>query len=481
MDALKACNAIPASNFQRLTNPSALMSTWVLTKPKRVTLCLANSCVQNRARFFFRCSRKPGTETNNETGSESVADPDSVSECEETSESESGTSEAFSSPSSPLPSSSRGLVFDLGSSNSWDSADIGWPVVKRFLSDDEERWYMWYYGKSNENPPSDSIGLAISSNGVHWERGGGIAEASSEVGSVMNCGKDWWSFDTEGIRPSEVLVMSSSRFRSSNPVYWLYYTGYSSEKIEFFDNSLKFILENPDGYCTSNVESQENRTSRGMLKSLPGLCISQDGRHWARIEGAHHSGALFDVGSEGEWDSLFISSPQVVVHSSSDLRMYYHSFDVDKGHYAIGIARSRDGIRWLKLGKIMGGGKAGSFDELGVMNPCVARNRKDGDYVMAYEGIAADGRRSIGVAVSPDGLKQWVRLQDKALLQPAEKGCWDDKGVGSPYLVSVDSNAGDCWRLYYGGVGDGGRGGIGMALSEAKDITSFTRWSGFQV
>ncbi|KAI9085439.1 hypothetical protein K1719_032600 [Acacia pycnantha] len=483
MDALQACNAIPVSNFQRLRNPSSLISTWASTKPKRVTLYSSNSCVKTRARVFPYCSRKPDTETNSETDSESVADSDSVSECEKTSKLESGKREGVSSPSSQSSCSFTGLVFDLGSLNSWDSADIGGPVVKRFLSDEEERWHMWYYGKSNENPASECIGLAISSNGVHWERGVGPAESSSKVGIVMNCGKDWWSFDTEGIRPSEVLVMSSTRVRSSNPVYWLYYTGYSSEKIEFFDNnSLEFILENPDGVFTGNVENQQNRTSGGIFKSLPGLCISQDGRHWARIEGPHHGGALFDVGSEGEWDSLFIASPQVVYHGNGDLRMYYHSFDVEKGHFAIGIARSRDGVRWLKLGKIMGGGKPGSFDELGVMNACVARNRRDGNYLMAYEGVAADGKRSIGMAVAPDGLKQWVRLQDEAVLNPAEKGSWDDKGVGSPYLVPVDSDAGDGWRLYYRGIGDGRIGGaIGMAFSEENDITNFTRWSGFPV
>ena len=41
--------------------------------------------------------------------------------------------------------------------------------------------------------------------------------------------------------------------------------------------------------------------------------MSQDGRNWARIEGPHHTGALFDVGAEGEWDQLYIGSPQVTM------------------------------------------------------------------------------------------------------------------------------------------------------------------------
>lgn len=42
----------------------------------------------------------------------------------------------------------------------------------------------------------------------------------------------------------------------------------------------------------------------------PGLAMSQDGLNWARIEGDHHTGALLDVGDEGQWDALFIGSPQ---------------------------------------------------------------------------------------------------------------------------------------------------------------------------
>lgn len=47
------------------------------------------------------------------------------------------------------------------------------------------------------------------------------------------------------------------------------------------------------------------------LRLRPGLAMSQDGRNWARIEAEHHTGALFDVGEEGEWDEMFIGGPQV--------------------------------------------------------------------------------------------------------------------------------------------------------------------------
>ncbi|KAL6350742.1 hypothetical protein AAG906_028207 [Vitis piasezkii] len=224
------------------------------------------------------------------------------------------------------------------------------------------------------------------------------------------------------IRPSDVVIMSSNRVRGSSAVYWLYYTGYSSEKVVFLDDSLELYLENPE---RAGAENGENGGIGKIFKSLPGLAISQDGRHWARIEGEHHTGALFDVGLENEWDSMYIASPQVVFHGN-------------------------DGIRWVKLGKIMGGGISGSFDESGVVKACVVKNRRDGKYVMAYEGVDGNGRRSIGLAVSPDGLKEWRRSQDEAVLMPAEDDGWDNKGVGSPCLVQMDGDgdgdgvSGDC-------------------------------------
>lgn len=382
---------------------------------------------------------------------------------------------------SPNPSFSRGLVFDLGPSHSWDSSEIGSPVVKRFLSDDEERWYMWYHGSSGKDPVGpDSIGLAVSSNGVVWERGGGSVKSSNDVGVVMNCGKDWWAFDTSSVRPSEVVIMSSSKVRAGNAFYWLYYTGFSSEKVESRDDLGDFVLENPErARRVGDVSNESDRNLRA-FKSFPGLAMSQDGRHWARIEGEHHSGALFDLGSNGGWDSLFIASPQVVFHQSGDLRMYYHSFDSKNGVFGIGLARSRDGIKWVKLGRVIGGGKAGAFDELGATNPRVLKNKKDETFVMVYEGVSANGMRSIGLASSKDGLKNWERFGNEAILEASEGDGWDSRGVGMPCLVEMDGDK-DQWRLYYRGIGKGGESGIGLAVSQGSDFRSFRRWSGFHL
>ncbi|XP_072985313.1 uncharacterized protein [Typha latifolia] len=351
-------------------------------------------------------------------------------------------------PSSTPSYCSAGLVFDESPEPCWDCGSVGSPVVKRYISDDKERWLMWYAG-------ADSIGLAASNNGIHWERGSGAVENGGDVGQVMQPGNDWWVFDTGRIEPSDVLIMSSSKLRAASAVYWLYYTGYNPVEVEI--------------PCGGKV-----------FRSLPGLAISQDGRHWARIEGDHHSGALMDVGAEGEWDSLFIAMPKVIYHERGDLRMYYHSFDTNSRSYAIGIARSRDGIRWVKLGKVLCGRAAGSFDEAGVRNGYVVRDQKAGKYIMVYEGVSSDGKTSIGLAESVDGLKNWRQCGDKPILRPSVKeDAWDNQRVGSPCLIQMDGY--DEWRLYYSGNGKGGRTGIGMAISEGADLGSFKKWKGFQI
>lgn len=433
------------------TNLTTLTAKFPPRKTQFLNFASSNPSTKKITLFLTHCSTKP--DTNNQEATDESGTSDSQPSSQIQSKAAPISSHRFPSGSSL----SRGLIFDLGAENSWDSLEIGSPVVKRYLGDEEERWYMWYHGRCGDNPGADSIGLASSSNGIHWERGAEDVRSNADVGLVMSNSKDWWAFDTHGVRPSEIVIMSSNKVRVNSAVYWLYYTGVCSEDAEVFDTSSRFSIK----------------------KSLPGLAMSQDGRHWARIEGEHHSGALLDVGENGECDSSFIASPQVVFHRSGDLRMYYHSFDVERGQFGVGMARSRDGMRWMKLGKILGAGANEGFDACGAVNPRVLRNRKDGKYVMAYEGVGEDGKSRIGVAVSEDGLKNWQRVGEGPVFKESDNdGGWDGEGVGSPCLVQMDGDAEE-WRLYYRGIGRGGRSGIGLAVSQGSEMNKFERWTGF--
>lgn len=112
-----------------------------------------------------------------------------------------------------------------------------------------------------------------------------------------------------------------------------------------------------------------------------------------------------------------------------------------------------------------GGPAPGDFDARGAATRCVVRDIDTKQYLMFYEGVAADGTRSIGLAVSKDGLKGWARCPEPVLAGSGAAGAWDQGDVGCPWAVSM---AGGRWRLYYSGrqqCGGGGWRGIGMARS----------------
>lgn len=104
--------------------------------------------------------------------------------------------------------------------------------------------------------------------------------------------------------------------------------------------------------------------------------------------------------------------------------------------------------RWQKQGPILDGGPEGAFDSAGVGARCVVKDFDSRQYFMFYEGLGADGRRSIGVAVSDDGLSDWKR-HSEPVLRGGEVGAWDEAEVGAPCAVSM---AGGRWRLYYSGA-----------------------------
>lgn len=114
---------------------------------------------------------------------------------------------------------------------------------------------------------------------------------------------------------------------------------------------------------------------------------------------------------------------------------------------------------------VQGGSSPDDFDARGAAGRCVVRDLDSKQYFMFYEAVAADGGRSIGLAVSADGKSGWKRCPTPVLEGSGVAGVWDEGGVGCPCAVSM---AGGKWRLYYSGrpqrVGGAWRG-IGMARS----------------
>eukprot|EP00879_Flechtneria_rotunda_P022777 GHRR01024054.1.p1 GENE.GHRR01024054.1~~GHRR01024054.1.p1 ORF type:complete len:357 (+),score=108.66 GHRR01024054.1:488-1558(+) len=329
------------------------------------------------------------------------------------------------------------------------------------MGDNEQRWYMWYSGNSSPlsnlvgvSAAAGSVGVAVSSDGINWLRSEGLVEGrrgadkADDVGLTLQPNSDnWWTLDTCHLAVSDVQVLSNSSVSSGVGVYWMFYSGGDFEAVQV-----------PDG-----LPGAPAGTAVEGLRMRPGLAMSQDGRNWARIEADHHTGALFDVGESGQWDSLFIGHPQVLAAGPRDMRLYYHSYDSSARKFKIGIANGKDGFNWRKGGPVFSGGQAGDFDEAGAAACHVVQDPDSKQYLMFYEGVASDGTRSIGLATSGDGSSNWQRHPQPILSPSGNPAAWDAGSVGTPSAVAMSLGK---WRLYYAGRSAqlGPWEGIGVAL-----------------
>jgi predicted GH43/DUF377 family glycosyl hydrolase len=204
-----------------------------------------------------------------------------------------------------------------------------------------------------------------------------------------------------------------------------------------------------------------------------------------------------------------------VVEIKGELVNYYSVYDGRQWHTA--VAKSSDGIRWIKSGyflspdsktwegsyiaangsaayhnsklfywyvagpearpqiglaatrqPVLSPGPRGSFDESAVADPYAIRI---GDYwYMYYLGQDRARRQQIGLARSHDGTV-WDKLRSNPVLAMSESGGMDDHGLGEP---AVWQSQGWYWMLFTGRDAHENRT-LGMARS--SDGVKWTRSS----
>lgn len=186
-----------------------------------------------------------------------------------------------------------------------------------------------------------------------------------------------------------------------------------------------------------------------------GLATSSDGKRWDKV-----AKAVLETGPRGSWDEVGVADPYAI-RISGDFYLYYLGMDRAR-RQRLGVARSQDGVHWVKLrsNPILELGEAGTFDEVGLGEPAVWAGT--GTYWMLYTGRDRHEERRIGLARSTDGVR-WHRAINAPVLSGPE--AWDTKVVCDP---AVEVTA-DGVRVWFGG-GDVARpdqnlhGQIGLAI-----------------
>lgn len=201
------------------------------------------------------------------------------------------------------------------------------------------------------------------------------------------------------------------------------------------------------------------------------------------MEGEHPNGAVLAPGEEGEFDASLVGWPQVIMLEEGKYVLYYHTLDPATRTYTVAAATSTDGVKFVKVGPILGPSEAGRFDArgAGARHVIPSPEGSPGRYLMFYEAIDGEGRHSIGLAHSDDGLK-WERAGDRPIFEPStEPGAWDSGAVGRPNLVALDGGG---YRMYYYAQSGSGAAvqqeacGIGMAENDGSDWWTWTRSAG---
>jgi len=163
------------------------------------------------------------------------------------------------------------------------------------------------------------------------------------------------------------------------------------------------------------------------------LARSVDGRAWRK-----DPQPVLDLGPYGSWDERAIADPYVV-EKSGWLYLYYLGQN-RAPQQQLGLARSRDGVRWEKLRQnpvvaipLPG---AGDPDENGLGEPAVWE--RGGAYWMLYTGRDAKENRSLILMRSGDGV-HWDRIGQP--LRGAE--AWNSKVLCDPTVLGN--------RFWFGG------------------------------
>jgi predicted GH43/DUF377 family glycosyl hydrolase len=169
-----------------------------------------------------------------------------------------------------------------------------------------------------------------------------------------------------------------------------------------------------------------------------------DGKTWSTGAATSPDGVAWTkrgrVLSPGGWEANWATNGSGLVEGG-EILYWYAAGDPPR----IALARSRDGVAFTKQPEaVVPLGPRGSFDERGVSDPYVIRRSES--FYLFYLGQDRAARQRLGVARSRDGVR-WEKLRSNPVLEPGPPGAFDENGLGEP---AVWSSGGFYWMLYTG-------------------------------
>ena len=185
----------------------------------------------------------------------------------------------------------------------------------------------------------------------------------------------------------------------------------------------------------------------GDMKSRIGYAWSLDGVNWNK-----HTDMVLNTGNEGEWDSKWMDTPEIIKLDTCYL-LYYYGDSIGytaslEGvtHSSIGVAYSYDGINWTKspANPVFTKGNVGDWDGTWIESPAILYNENTNELQMWYNGTdTTTWKIQIGLATSSDGIN-WTKHASNPVLQNGVLGTYDDMWIGTPAVI-YENNHYEMW------------------------------------
>ena len=185
-------------------------------------------------------------------------------------------------------------------------------------------------------------------------------------------------------------------------------------------------------------------------KSSVALVESPDGIHWGA------PALMLGPNPATDWEED-INRP-VVIRRDNTYYMWYTG--QARGRSWIGLATSRDGIRWTRAGPEPVLSAAVAWEKAAVMCPCVLWDESLRVYRMWYSGGEQYEPDAIGYATSPDG-RHWTKLPANPIFRSDPAAAWERFKVTGCQVL----RRGQWHYMFYIGFRDIDHAQIGVARS----------------
>lgn len=171
-----------------------------------------------------------------------------------------------------------------------------------------------------------------------------------------------------------------------------------------------------------------------------GLATSEDGFTFKKLPKP-----VLTTGRIHTWDSAAVGDPYVI--AKDDTLYLYYLGQNERSVQRLGVARSKDGMRWEKLisNPVLDVGAAATFDENGLGEPSVTHVPPY--FYLIYTGRDVNENRNVGYAISTDGVN-WKKMSTRGLLSSYQRGKWASHVVCDTTLLSKGNGK---FLVWFGG------------------------------